>query len=210
MRSAAELADELPWREQKKRITREALHNEARRLVSEAGLGAVTVEAICHGAGVSPRTFFNYFPSKAAAALGVPEFHITDEHRARFLASTSGSPVHDLCTLVADALEPSGLSDREEMHELLHRRPELKPELFHWMGGVRRAFTDVAEERLSQEDARRAVTLVMASLIENLEQDQLGRRPLAERLWEGVLAICAIVTDPTPLPAEEAAGLQPA
>jgi AcrR family transcriptional regulator len=208
VRDPANLVDEVPWREQKKRLTRESLHAEARRLVLEHGLGAVTVEAICSAAGVSPRTFFNYFPSKSAAALGVPEFSITDEQRARFLEDPSGSVVRDLCRLVADGLGGSGgLSDRDAMHDLLHRRPELKPELFHWLGGIRREFMDVAELRLPAEDARRAVTLVMASLIENLEEDQSGLRPLADRLWEGVVAICAVVTSTTP-PADEATGLQ--
>ncbi|MGN6744052.1 MAG: TetR/AcrR family transcriptional regulator [Amnibacterium sp.] len=210
MHGSVEPVDELPWREQKKRLTRQALHTEARRLVLESGPGAVTVEAICHAAGVSPRTFFNYFPSKAAAALGVPEFHITDEHRARFLAGPTGSVVHDLCDLVASGLGTSGgLSDRESIHELLHRRPELKPDLFHWLGGIRRAFTDVAEERLAPEDARRAVTLVMASLVENLEEDAPGLRPLGDRLWDGVVALCALVSEPTVLNGD-ARGLQPA
>jgi AcrR family transcriptional regulator len=210
VRDAANLVDELPWREQKKRLTREALHREARRLVLESGLGAVTVEAICSAAGVSSRTFFNYFPSKSAAALGVPEFSISDEQRARFLEASSGSVVRDLCDLVADGLAGSGgLSDRDSMHELLHRRPELKPELFHWLGGIRREFTDLTDQRLPAEDARRAVTLVMASLVENLEQEQPGMRPLADRLWEGVVAICAVVTAPA-RPAEASAGLQPA
>ena len=209
MRDAANLVDELPWREQKKRLTRQALHLEARRLVLESGLGAVTVEAICSGAGVSSRTFFNYFPSKSAAALGVPEFSIGAEQRSRFLESPSGSVVRDLCGLVADGLAGSGgLSDRDSMHELLQRRPELKPELFHWLGGIRREFTDLTEQRLPKEDARRAVTLVMASLIENLEEDQPGMRPLADRLWEGVIAICSVVTAPEPM--SEVAGLQSA
>ncbi len=210
MPDRANLVEELPWREQKKRITRDSLHAEARRLVLEHGLGAVTVEAICSAAGVSPRTFFNYFPSKSAAALGVPEFSIGDEQRARFLDEPSESVVRDLCRLVADGLDGSGgLADRDSVHDLLHRRPELKPELFHWMGGIRREFMDVAELRLPPEDARRAVTLVMASLIENLEEDQSGLRPLADRLWEGVLAICAVVTRTMP-PAGEGARRQTA
>jgi AcrR family transcriptional regulator len=201
VRDAANLVDELPWREQKKRLTRQSLHLAARRLVLESGLGAVTVEAICSGAGVSSRTFFNYFPSKAAAALGVPEFSISDDQRSRFLGHPSGSVVRDLCGLVAEGLAGSGgLSDRDSMHELLHRRPELKPELFHWMGGIRREFTDITEQRLPVEDARRAVTLVMASLIENLEEEQPGMRPLADRLWDGVVAICAVVSESAEVP----------
>jgi len=199
---AADQVPDLSWREQKKRLTRAALHHEARRLVLESGLGAVTVEAICAAAGVSPRTFFNYFPSKAAAALGVPAFTISEEHRARFLAAPSASVVRDLCALVADGLEESGggVTDRESMHDLLHQRPELKPELFHWMGGVRRQFAEIAEQRLSPADSRRAVTLVMAALVEALEEEDTGGRPAADRMWEGVLALIAVV-QPQPVPA---------
>lgn len=55
-----------------KRATRRALREAALELGSVAGLGDVTVEQIAARAGVSTRTFFNYFDSKEdAAALDV-------------------------------------------------------------------------------------------------------------------------------------------
>ncbi len=58
-------------RERKKLATRLALHEAALRLVAEKGLEAVSVDDIAERADVSPRTFFNYYPSKADAILGL-------------------------------------------------------------------------------------------------------------------------------------------
>ena len=57
-------------REARKRRTRLALHDAAVRLTSERGYNAATVADIAEAAGVSPRTFFSYYPSKEAALYG--------------------------------------------------------------------------------------------------------------------------------------------
>jgi AcrR family transcriptional regulator len=56
-------------RERKKQQNREALSRAALRLTVERGLGNVLVEDIAAEAGVSPRTFNNYFSSKAEAIV---------------------------------------------------------------------------------------------------------------------------------------------
>ncbi|MFJ6673975.1 TetR family transcriptional regulator [Actinosynnema sp. NPDC091369] len=72
-------------RDRKKRQTRKALGHAAVRLVAEHGLDHVTVEDISAAADVSPRTFFNYFPSKEDAVLG-PDPEAGARMRARVLA----------------------------------------------------------------------------------------------------------------------------
>jgi AcrR family transcriptional regulator len=56
-------------RERKKTATRQALHDAAVRLAIEHGADRVTVEAIADEAGVSRRTFSNYFGSKEEALM---------------------------------------------------------------------------------------------------------------------------------------------
>jgi AcrR family transcriptional regulator len=56
-------------RERKKAATRQALHEAALRLAMEHGLDRVTSEAVADAAGVSRRTFSNYFANKEEALL---------------------------------------------------------------------------------------------------------------------------------------------
>ncbi|MFI5956010.1 TetR/AcrR family transcriptional regulator [Cryptosporangium sp. NPDC051539] len=58
---------DYPWRERKKQATRDAIGAAALKLAMELGPENVRVDDIAAAAGVSPRTFNNYFSSREEA-----------------------------------------------------------------------------------------------------------------------------------------------
>src|ERR1700760_2836246 len=75
--------------ERRRRRTQRALQAAAIALAGRRGLAEVTVEDIAAAAGVSRRTFFNHFPSKAAALFDPDPSDA--ERLARLLSAASGS-----------------------------------------------------------------------------------------------------------------------
>ncbi|MGW1225592.1 acyl-CoA-like ligand-binding transcription factor [Streptomyces sp. NPDC001478] len=69
-------------RERKKQATRQAVHEAALRLTVELGFDQVTVEAVADAAGISRRTFSNYFAGKEDALLHGEEQQIRELVRA--------------------------------------------------------------------------------------------------------------------------------
>lgn len=123
-------------RARKKRRRHEELVDAAQRLVLDRGLDAVTVEDICDAVGVSPRTFFNYFPSKDDAVLGLEPFEVRPEVAAEFVAGgPSGVLLDDLAVLVADVLGGQVVTP-ERMQctlELVTREPRLLVRHVAWV-----------------------------------------------------------------------------
>ncbi|MBU4529246.1 MAG: TetR/AcrR family transcriptional regulator [Hoeflea sp.] len=74
--------------------TAREIHVAALELCQEHGLDAVTTEAISSRAGISLRTFFNYFPNKEAAIVHrPPDF---PEAAAKEFAEGNGSLLEDM------------------------------------------------------------------------------------------------------------------
>ena len=73
----------------RRRRTQRALQNAAIALVGGRGLAEVTADDIAAAAGVSRRTFFNHFPTKAAALFDPDPSDA--ERLAQLLAAASGS-----------------------------------------------------------------------------------------------------------------------
>src|SRR5579872_3259064 len=86
-------------RERKKLATRRLLRRAALGLVAERGLANVTVEDIAEAAEVSPRTFFNYFPSKEAVLFGGDPDRAA-ALRAAIVSTVPGQPALDALRLV--------------------------------------------------------------------------------------------------------------
>src|ERR1700729_7704 len=118
-------------RERKKLATRRLLRRAALGLVAERGLANVTVEDIAEAAEVSPRTFFNYFPSKEAVLFG------GDPDRAAALRDGIVSEAPDKSAL--DALRLVLARDSETMADELR---SLGGDPADWLRRMKVARTD--------------------------------------------------------------------
>lgn len=149
-------------RERKKQQTRDALHEAAFRLVQENGLDGTTIEQICLEADVSTRTFFNYYPSKAAAVLGLPDEAVDHDAQERFRAAT-GSIADALCDVIMTG--DRFRAGRARVKQLVIQHPDLLPVMTTMMSAARGRFVDlVAERAASREEAELTVTLVFAAV----------------------------------------------
>ncbi|CAL9606703.1 hypothetical protein SUDANB6_05565 [Streptomyces sp. enrichment culture] len=107
-------------RERKKRATRAALAEAAVRLAAERGVEKVTVEAISAAAGVSVRTFFNYFDTRDDAFVTIDA-----DARARIRRSVLDAPA---ALSPLDALREAigtELAEAEQRHELWRLHAEV-------------------------------------------------------------------------------------
>jgi AcrR family transcriptional regulator len=138
-------------RERKKAETRAALRAAAMRLFLEHGPAAVTVSDICEAAGVSARTFFNYFEAKEDALLPWDK-HLTEEVITRLAARPAGEPP---LTAVRQAIEQTLPSltagiDWQARDRVLTTYPELRTTIVHGMIRNQTGLTDALAKRAGQ------------------------------------------------------------
>ena len=98
----------LSRREQNKAATRESIVAATLSLARERGLGAFTVEDIAESAGVSRRTFFNYFTSPEEA-VAAPTFGFLDRALERLRDRPADEPLLDSALTVIDGLADNDL-----------------------------------------------------------------------------------------------------
>jgi len=115
----------LPLRERKKAETWTALHDAAASLALQHGVEQTTVEAIAASAGVSPRTFFNYFQAKEDAILGLRE-PVLEAALLSQVATTADDLVGQVSRLlIAVASTARGGTDPARRRQLIARYPQL-------------------------------------------------------------------------------------
>jgi AcrR family transcriptional regulator len=165
-------------RERKKQETRRALSWAAVRLAVERGLGNVLVEDIAAEVGVSPRTFNNYFSSKAEAICAR---HLD---RVRRVAEAlrdrpADEPLWDAVTHAV----LSQFGDEERVPDpawtagvrLMVTEPALQGEMLRASAIAEREFAQVIAERTGTDIERDLYPLLMAGAVGSATQAAMDR-----------------------------------
>jgi AcrR family transcriptional regulator len=147
-------------RERKKLATRRLLRRAALDLIAERGAANVTVEDIAEVADVSPRTFFNYFPSKEAALFGMDEAR-SAELCERIAHESPGEPALDVlhaimlsgaAAVVEDLRELGGdPADWLRRMRVVRADPHLRAAHAAQMANLERTITEALARRLGTE-----------------------------------------------------------
>jgi AcrR family transcriptional regulator len=160
-------------RERKKLATRRALRRVTLDLVAERGFGHVTIEDIAAAAEVSPRTFFNYFPSKEAAVFGI-DTERTEALRRRLTGQDF--PGESALDALRAALVTEARARAEDLGDLggdpadwlcrmkaAHGDPSLRAAASAHMASVERAIADALAERLGTDPEQDPYPVLLAA-----------------------------------------------
>jgi AcrR family transcriptional regulator len=146
-------------RERKKQATREALREAALRLAAERGPDQVRVEDIAEAAGVSPRTYNNYFASREQAIVSA----VTADREARIAAVVAARPPGvRLADAVTEAVveQYTNTGERElEALLLITTRTALRGAFLDATAGIEPPLTAVIAGRLGDAGAHTARVL---------------------------------------------------
>ncbi|MFB7493711.1 TetR/AcrR family transcriptional regulator [Streptomyces sp. NPDC056161] len=181
-------------RERKKARTRAELRRAAIALALEHGPSAVTVPDICAAAGVSPRTFFNYFDSKEEPLFAWDPW-LSREATARLaLRPADEDPLTALRRAMQETLPGVGTSgDWPARRKLLTTHPDLVGRLAQNLHHMEDLLAGVLAERLAvppsslypQLAAGAAVSALRASFVAwDPDTGQSGLADLLDRSFD--------------------------
>ncbi len=125
---------EEPLRERKKRATRARIHRAAVSLALARGVHEVTVEEIAAAAEVSPRTLFNYFPTKEDALVGYDPT-AAERVAAEVLERPASEPLEQALRAVVTA-HVAALTSEDELWRMRRRLADRSPELSDRLSGA--------------------------------------------------------------------------
>jgi AcrR family transcriptional regulator len=206
----------LGLRETKKQATRKALRDAALRLALERGPDNVRVDDIADAAGVSPRTYNNYFSSREQAIVAA----VTAEREARVAAAVADRPATaPLSDAVVEAIveqytDPGSHDPRALL--LITTSPALRDAFLGTATRIERPLATVIAERIDGSDQLTAQVLSASAAA--AVRIALGRwvRPATESgVASGLVAVSGSLPDLlraalAPLrPALDAAGERP-
>ncbi|MEV5717777.1 helix-turn-helix domain-containing protein [Amycolatopsis mediterranei] len=178
----ADMSEDGGLRERKKAATREALSVAALRLALERGPENLRVDEIAEAAGVSPRTYNNYFSSREQAIVAA----IAAERALRIGVALRARPDEEpLADAVVEAVagqygaEPSG-----EALALLRATPNLRAEFVGTVERIEDPLAAAIADRTGRDDLTNTVLAAMVSAAA-----RVGVKRWIEPAGEGLLVV---------------------
>ena len=152
-------------RARKQRQRRDRIHRAAVSLALELGPDAATVAEIAQRAEVSVRTFFNYYPSKEDAIVGLHEGLPSDAELAGFRAATDGDLIDDILDLLLGVFSPDDDELLRQRRALIAEHPYLIQRQWTRLLGVeQRTAAAVADRMRARGDLAHLPDLDAAAL----------------------------------------------
>lgn len=152
-------------REQKKQATRQALREAALRLALERGPGNVRVDDIAEAAGVSLRTYNNYFSSREQAIVAA----VTAEREARVATAVRDRPAEvPLADAVIDAIVGQ-YTDPGERHRdallMITTDPTLRAAFLATTDAIAHPLADAIADRIDDGTTARVLAASAAAAV---------------------------------------------
>ena len=154
------------------RETASRIASVSRRLTAERGLAGFTVEEVCDEVDISRRTFFNYFPSKEDAVLGMDPDTEAEHFAQEFLDQGSrgwAQVLDDFVDLAIQHFESAGLDvgTHAEFAAAIDREPKLLVRLMGISRERDRMVTELvaAREGVELDDLRAAACVTALSAL---------------------------------------------
>ena len=189
-------------RERQKLQTLQEIHRAAVDLVDREGLAAVTVDAIAERAGISRRTFFNYFASKEDAVLGTRPPTVPADALALFFEDESTDRFTRTVRLIVAIIRSTVIdtSSFEERRALTHRFPELKVRLSQHVSTAEGLIETVLSEKFGStgsDDSARALLMLSGTVMRFVygREDGAGERDEAAAIESAISTFRKVIQE---------------
>jgi AcrR family transcriptional regulator len=153
-------------RDRKRLATHHALRSAALHLVAERGIHGVTVEEIAEAADVSVRTFFNHFPSKEDALVGLDHELAAELNRELASRPPGEAPLTSLRAVLTEfAVAAVERSDEWPLRmDVIKSTPELLPRLLGSVSALEQALVQGIAARRGRDPGADLYSALLASV----------------------------------------------
>ena len=195
----------MELRERRRLETTHLIQRAALQLARTEPVESISVEMICKEAGISPRTFFNYFPYKEAVFVVPPPPFPEDALKAFY--SGRGTLLDQLIDLLA-AQSLSITPDRwmiETAQKIASNHPKIAALQFAQFRDFETTIANLIARRLGRDENDQASRLIAAALLGAMRIILDGKMPnSAEEMAEAIRAdlqhLATFVIEPPHVP----------